>query len=1040
MLGKLLTGISDQIRKEFRSSLKNNHDYRRNSWNLPEKMQVYCSLYYLKAMFLLWCGAFTALLISEHFRPLFCQFAEKHLTGIAGLTAWTSSLLGSQVTLIGIVFPLVVGLISVLFQKKSSRIHIQSAYQLHSGFMFAGLSGLSLTGFILVEGLFISRGDKYLDTAFAVTAFIWMLFNIFLSIWFFITSLNVLDDTKRERLMLKYFHSHIVSRYLQDSIVRRNITYPGIYLGENKVKGIKIERIYNPLNKQQKFIYYKIKGNERVQNIYLRPLFFLLRWIKKIPGETAIVTLLPGGGFKNKEIALMSYSGVRPSRVWIVLFRLCFRTGIDEDMTEYRNIARGFYGEVYDTLEDKNTTAFEYAAARLVTTYSSLKNSFKHNKNGNYIDECETLNEFATLSQSFHFCFSIFCRDAVKTIETSGRYYNKVMDMPSQIYRYSEGKTKSDYQRCIESLFSVWHSLIDWRAGYGENLSVSQNQRYMELIISFIGKWEFSNRWAMPEQESGQHSYADFMLQHLCTAPRIVMSAATSDDLFATEHSIDMLLLWLSQTRLEKDYEAEHRWHSTFLTPSFLELPYASSEWTKILRGSSYSERTAHSIIFNNALTDIRLLIAGYFLTYLKTKNIPLHETVRRLLKSELAYPTGAHDRCSTELTTATDIIDSIIRIESPSDNKENSWYARLSGLIEIFSSYNERPIVTGRTYMTSYENIRDLYHSYATFAIMLSSSALPVSRRVRTALDDNLFSYNAKLQIIYQLQSLRYVSDKIRYNVLITDEQYEERGAYFNETLDSYIKTFSESMNNEIINTEIDNGRLRDTEKRLTEGFQDMLTANPLLSRFTLLYKDIFNTPCNTKALSVSIPRELMTRHVDVNSYSDFFTQGEVKRLTLNDLYNKVNIMQVDYTYDINDINIFCRKICELTVGNPDCTVIMFGTRFGRELRELIHHKERYEELGISMTESFPRGGTLPFRINNCPIYQVWSDNEIDHSLLIENSSFGEFRLFRYPDGSLFNTFWRNSDDNSLKGILTTLWDPEMELTGSVVARINHR
>lgn len=84
--------------------------------------------------------------------------------------------------------------------------------------MFAGLSGLSLAAFILISGLFLAAGDKYLDTAFAVTALIWMLFNIVLSIWFFITSLNILDDKKRDHLMLKYFQSQIVENHILRSL------------------------------------------------------------------------------------------------------------------------------------------------------------------------------------------------------------------------------------------------------------------------------------------------------------------------------------------------------------------------------------------------------------------------------------------------------------------------------------------------------------------------------------------------------------------------------------------------------------------------------------------------------------------------------------------------------------------------------------------------------------------------------------------------------------------------------------------------------
>jgi hypothetical protein len=56
----------------------------------------------------------------------------------------------------------------------------------------------------------------------------------------------------------------------------------------------------------------------------------------------------------------------------------------------------------------------------------------------------------------------------------------------------------------------------------------------------------------------------------------------------------------------------------------------------------------------------------------------------------------------------------------------------------------------------------------------------------------------------------------------------------------------------------------------------------------------------------------------------------------------------------------------------------------------------------------------------------------------MVNSESFGELRLFRYPDGTLFNTFYRSSDD-PLKGVMKTLWDMEMEITGPLVARFDH-
>ncbi|HAH0501549.1 TPA: hypothetical protein HHG09_004605 [Escherichia coli] len=117
MFGKLLNSVTWQVRADLRRKLKANRDHKNLSWNLAERLQVYCSTHYIRAMLILWGVAAGAVAVAHYARPVFDPFARQHFKGITALPGWMSSLLGSQVTLIGIVFPLVVGLISVLFQK-----------------------------------------------------------------------------------------------------------------------------------------------------------------------------------------------------------------------------------------------------------------------------------------------------------------------------------------------------------------------------------------------------------------------------------------------------------------------------------------------------------------------------------------------------------------------------------------------------------------------------------------------------------------------------------------------------------------------------------------------------------------------------------------------------------------------------------------------------------------------------------------------------------------------------------------------------------
>ena len=117
MFGKLLKSVSWQVRAELRRSLKSNQDYKKLRWNRVERILIACTTHYIRAMLVLWSAAFGAVCVVEYFRPVLQPFALQHFKGITTLSGWMSNLLGSQLTIIGIVFPLVVGLISVLFKK-----------------------------------------------------------------------------------------------------------------------------------------------------------------------------------------------------------------------------------------------------------------------------------------------------------------------------------------------------------------------------------------------------------------------------------------------------------------------------------------------------------------------------------------------------------------------------------------------------------------------------------------------------------------------------------------------------------------------------------------------------------------------------------------------------------------------------------------------------------------------------------------------------------------------------------------------------------
>ncbi|HHV9997635.1 TPA: hypothetical protein ACUSUA_005074, partial [Escherichia coli] len=149
MLKKILDSISYQTDKFIRENIHVNQSYMALKWNGFEKILVSGSKHYVKAMLIL-ISFFAAIFIvmvsgKSYIKPYIAEWFPDWYT----LFDAQINLLGGQLTIIGIVYPMVVGLVSVIFQRKSARKIVHAAYQTYSGFMLAGLSGLCLSGFML---------------------------------------------------------------------------------------------------------------------------------------------------------------------------------------------------------------------------------------------------------------------------------------------------------------------------------------------------------------------------------------------------------------------------------------------------------------------------------------------------------------------------------------------------------------------------------------------------------------------------------------------------------------------------------------------------------------------------------------------------------------------------------------------------------------------------------------------------------------------------------------------------------------------------
>jgi hypothetical protein len=203
-IGKLLNSLQYNINKSIDETLYKNETFLSSKWSFLEYNILSWSQrygYYIFLTVVLACLLIANLLIwKEQLTPL----AIEHFPRWRKLIEWQGGFLAGQLTIVGVVYPLVIGLIGVLFQNKSAKKTLLPIYQMYSGFMFAGLSGLCLSIFIVAGYFFSAAMDDSTYLAICITTALWLTFNILLTIWFFTTTFLMLDEAKRDRLVVRF--------------------------------------------------------------------------------------------------------------------------------------------------------------------------------------------------------------------------------------------------------------------------------------------------------------------------------------------------------------------------------------------------------------------------------------------------------------------------------------------------------------------------------------------------------------------------------------------------------------------------------------------------------------------------------------------------------------------------------------------------------------------------------------------------------------------------------------------------------------------
>jgi hypothetical protein len=209
-LGWILDSLQYRVNKDLKETVFQNETFLEYQWGFVRRLIVATSKHFLLANVVLVFAAITfSYLVTVNYE-IIIRALPKTVNGTQLLIDLSPTILSTQVTILGLVFPLVIAFIGFLLQGKSSNESMWIIYKHNSGLMVVGFSSLSLSLFLLLFQLTSLWLPHASVVALSIFVIIWLCLNLLLVAWFLWVTIEFLSKDKRMVMVVKYAVNEII--------------------------------------------------------------------------------------------------------------------------------------------------------------------------------------------------------------------------------------------------------------------------------------------------------------------------------------------------------------------------------------------------------------------------------------------------------------------------------------------------------------------------------------------------------------------------------------------------------------------------------------------------------------------------------------------------------------------------------------------------------------------------------------------------------------------------------------------------------------
>jgi hypothetical protein len=824
LLGRLLDSLSYRIEKNLEESIYKNETYIQNKWNSIEELIILWTKRPIITVSLL----IIIFLINSYFFFLFKNtFSEISLFGNnswGNLVNWQNNFLSTQITIIGLIFPLVIGFVSFLIQNKSSQRALWKIYMYYSGVKILGFSSLSLSAVIIFVQLIHPWLNYQFEVAISINIVFWLLFNIFLLAWFLYATFDFISTEKRSEIVLRYCINEMIINEIKQRLA--NLLPQTIFKNSNEDNDEPNVYPFHPFTeKSDDLCKIDFDNYKYVYDIHFKILkFATFIWTfrnKNYEGKTPTLYFPISGIGKGKLYNLAYSQNAKINFLEKFLIRAAYSFGKTSRLEEsnFDSIIHALISNVEDSLKEKDERLFEIAIDELAYWVIQIFKTASFKNDSGEIDNWILLsngNFFGdTIIQNLSREFYRINKKSIDLLKYSDTYFRKMCYFNLRIFGY---KNKFLPAKVIEELFKNHYYI--WVLLLKEITSLENKEKYLMIYISSWESWISSSKFDLKKEENIDY-LIDIYSKHLQTSSEHIITALNTNNIEATLLSTDMLIYWNYQAfHMFRKARNHYKFKSKLLIPSILKSDFKSEYLDKerlneyLFPENSKDIKTAFVISFENLWKEVCIIIGIYI--FYKYKEI-FSEDIKKVVLS-LLNQGRIYDNNMNILSQRNKQIETNVILESYLYNtyslRSIVQSAHSAYLIELFERINEESLISGRIHTCRGIELSSLSQIIKCFLIGNSTNIWKLSNELNNFIKSPLFEYELRESLIREINKFEYskeIDDKLIDDIklLFGEKNIELKIDNYKKSIENIIEELKIYQNEILVNATIDNEKV---------------------------------------------------------------------------------------------------------------------------------------------------------------------------------------------------------------------------------------